>query len=404
MDNNIKTEQLLADFVNKKLSKKDIQVLKTWSEKSPENKKLFDLLSMDEETKENLKNLDHLKSPIYWNAMKARMKRAKRIAVYRKLSRYAAAVLLPVSIALAVYFITVPKIQQEVATPVQIKPGIKNATILFAENTIIELDTVDAGIIRESSTSAIVKESSGKLIYQENTLQKDGVEAVAQKIEYHTLSVARGEEFYLELSDGSKIWLNSDSRIKYPVPFKANVREVFLEKGEAYFEIAYNPDKRFVLTSEKSVISVLGTSFNVSAYEGEDENITLVEGSVDLRPRYDPEEISKVRLNPGDQANVIDVNHKIRISKVNTEFYTSWKDGVFFFNYETLESIMTKLSRWYNFEISYASESVRSEVFFGKLKRYDTIENVLDLIRETNKVDFEIEGNVIIVKDIEPIN
>ncbi len=404
MDDHLKIEQLLADFVNKKLLEKDIQVLKAWSEKSPENKKLFDLLSMDEETKRDLKNLYQLKSPIYWNAMKARMKRPKRIAAYQKLSRYAAAVLLPVSFALAVYFIATFKFQQEVAKPVQIKPGIKNATILLAENTIIELDTVDAGIIRESSTSAIVKESSGKLIYQENTLQKDGVEAAAQKIEYHTLSVARGEEFYLELSDGSKIWLNSDSRIKYPVPFKVNVREVFLEKGEAYFEIAHNPDKRFVLTSEKSVISVLGTSFNVSAYEGEDENITLVEGSVDLRLRYDPEEISKVRLKPGDQANVIDVNHKIRISKVNTEFYTSWKDGVFFFNYETLESIMTKLSRWYNFEISYASESVRSEVFFGKLKRYDTIENVLDLIRETNKVDFEIEGNVIIVKDIEPIN
>ncbi len=398
MDNHIKTEQLLADFVNGKLSEKDMQVLKAWCEKSPENKKLFDLLSMDEETKGNLKNLYHLKSPIYWNAIKAKMKRAKRIAVYRKLSRYAAAVLLPVSLAIAVYFISVPKIQQELAKPVQIKPGIKNATILLAENTMIELDTVNAGIIRESSTSAIVKESSGRLIYQENPLQKDGKVAAVQKIEYHTLSVARGEEFYLELSDGSKIWLNSDSRIKYPVPFRADVREVFLEKGEAYFEIAHNPDKKFVLTSEKSVISVLGTSFNVSAYEDENERITLVEGSVDLRHRYDPEEASKVRLKPGDQANVIDVNHKIKISKVNTEFYTSWKDGVFFFNYETLESIMTKLSRWYNFEVSYASEDARSEVFFGKLKRYDSIENVLDLIRETNKVDFEINGNVITIK------
>jgi hypothetical protein len=392
MKTDFKINQQLADFISGNINKIDLESLTNWGKQSKENQKLLKMLSKDEALKNSISDYYSLKSPIHWSTMKAKIKRTKRRIVFTKLSRIAATIILPLAIGFGVYMIGMPEQEnyQEIAK--QFKPGEKNATLLMSNNMMIKLDTVKIGQLSYESDFNIIKESKGKLSYKHisRKIKQD-------KIEFHTLNVAKGEEFMIELSDGTKIWINSDSRIKYPVIFHGNKREVVLEKGEAYFEVAHDADKKFIVTTKKSVIQVLGTSFNISAYDDEPEITTLVEGNVNLCHRYDIDLTSTVNLKPGDQAKIITINKKINVKKVNAEQYAAWKDGIFYFNYESIELIMKKLSRWYNVDFVYKTTDVKSIIFYGKIKRHETIDKLLEMIKLTNKIDYSIKGNTITI-------
>jgi hypothetical protein len=396
MKTDFKIDRQLANLISGNISKKDLELLTNWGKQSKENQKLLKMLSKDKDLKDRLSDYYSLKSPIHWSTMKAKIKRTKRRIVFTRLSRIAAAIILPLAIGFGVYMIGISKQEnyQEIAK--QFKPAEKNATLLMSNNIMMKLDTMQIGQLSLKNNVSIIKESKGKLSYKQllkNTLKQEVVE-------FHTLNVAKGEEFMIELSDGTKIWLNSDSRIKYPVVFTGKKREVTLEKGEAYFEVAHDTDKKFVVTTKKSIIQVLGTSFNISAYEDEPEITTLVEGSVNLHHRYDVDLISSVNLKPGEQAKIITINKKINIKKVNAEQYAAWKDGIFYFNYEPIELIMKKLSRWYNVKFAYETKDVKSIVFYGKIKRHESIDKLLEMIKLTNKIDYSIKDDIITIKKI----
>lgn len=213
-------------------------------------------------------------------------------------------------------------------------------------------------------------------------------------INFNTLVIPRGEFFNLELADGTKVWLNSESVLKYPSKFRAGSRNVDLV-GEAYFEVAKDPDNPFYLTSGSQTISVLGTAFNVTAYPDEPNLLTtLVEGSVKVEDDRGESEL----LTPGDQLVLNKNSGQMSKSIVEVHKFISWKDGILMFEDLELEFILQKVSRWYDVQLFYENEMAARKKFTGRIKRYDNVSKSLDMLKATGTVDFKISGDAVIIK------
>lgn len=213
-------------------------------------------------------------------------------------------------------------------------------------------------------------------------------------LEYNVLEIPRKGEFKLLLADGTRVWLNSDSRIKYPIKFGNVERRVYLE-GEAYFEVAENKLVPFIVDMGKASLQVLGTSFNARAYK-EEPGIyaTLTRGKIQLNAGK-----QSLILQPEEQgiANVL-TGELIR-KKVDSRLYTAWREGRFIFQEQTLEDIMTTLSRWYDVQIFFTSTSARNITFSGNLKRYDRFDKIIEMLEMTGVAHFEVKGNAILISE-----
>ena len=208
---------------------------------------------------------------------------------------------------------------------------------------------------------------------------------------YTEVEVPLGQMAQVNLSDGSKIWLNSGSVFKYPTKFDWFSREVYLD-GEAFMEVAHSKFKPFVVNVKKFSIKVLGTSFNVSAFSKEDEaNITLLEGAVLLNAK---DKSWSKRIVPGEVATV-EKGKMVEVSPVNTDFYTSWKEGKIIFKKETLEEIAKKMERWYNVEIRFKDEELKTHTFSGTFLKYKPVEQVFKSLSIMDPgIDFTVENRV----------
>ena len=208
--------------------------------------------------------------------------------------------------------------------------------------------------------------------------------------EYHTVIVPRGGEYNLTLADGTNVWLNSDSKLEFPNTFVGDERRVKLA-GEAYFEVAKNKAKPFRVEVDRVEVVVLGTSFNIHAYD-EAVKTTLVEGAVKLNVAG-----KAYSLSPGFEANVDQGGVKIVKSDVYEQI--AWKDGRFVFREKRLEEVMSILSRWYDFEIFYQNAAVKDLHFTGNIPRHATINEVLKFLERTHLVHFSVVGRTVIVSE-----
>lgn len=209
------------------------------------------------------------------------------------------------------------------------------------------------------------------------------------KVGYHVLSVPRNGEFTLVLSDGTKIWLNSDSKVYYPTRFVGKERKIRLE-GEAYLQVAYDENKPFVVELANVKIGVLGTSFNVRAYHDEDVvQTTLVEGRV-----YMATDKQNVILAPNEQG-CVDVDGCLSKRQVDVRLYTGWKEGRFIFEGQTLEEIMRTLSRWYDLQIVFDTEAAKHINFTGNLKRYDDFDQILSMLELACSAKFIVKDKTV---------
>ena len=217
-----------------------------------------------------------------------------------------------------------------------------------------------------------------------------------QRLSDQTLSYSvespRGSKLKLSLPDGTSVWLNADSKLRFPVSFTAERREVYLE-GEAYFEVAKDSAREFWVHAGAMDVKVLGTSFNVKAYERlETVATTLVEGSVEVACAG-----KSFQIVPGEQF-VYDKNNRVMdVRMVDTESYVSWKDGYYKFRQTTLEEIMETLSVWYGLNVFYVNESAKQVEFTGKVKRYEDARMLLDKFEQTGDVVFDIKGNNVFI-------
>lgn len=212
---------------------------------------------------------------------------------------------------------------------------------------------------------------------------------------YNKIIVPKGGEYTLCLSDGSKVWINSDSELRFPARFSEDERLVYIS-GEAYFEVSHS-EIPFKVVYNDMEIQVLGTAFNVMAYEDEPMvETTLVRGSV--RVNIGDTNAKSVLLEAGEQLGYSEKSKKIKKKTVNVNNYIAWKDKTFVFADETIDVIARKLSRWYNVEIDIISPEISKEVFFGVLPKYENISSILDMLKKVKDIDYEITKEKVIIK------
>lgn len=264
-----------------------------------------------------------------------------------------------------------------------VDPGDNRAVLTLANGTKLILDSAKIGLLNQSGNISINKTRDGQVVYTEDKEQQQN-----SPLAYNTISTPRGGQYQVVLPDGSKVWLNSASSLKFPTAFTANERNVELS-GEGYFEVAKNKAKPFNVKVKDIDVAVLGTHFNIMAYSDEAAvKTTLLEGSV----RLTQGNISDL-LKPGQQG-VIN-NKGIKIIDVDTDEVVAWKNGFFDFERVNIQEIMKQLSRWYGTEVMYEGKTPDDE-FVGKISRDVKLSQVLHIL-ELSHVRFRIENKKIIV-------
>ncbi len=209
--------------------------------------------------------------------------------------------------------------------------------------------------------------------------------------EFHTLRVPRGGEYILVLDDGTRVWINSESELRYPVVFCDSVRKVYL-KGEAYFEVKRDEKHPFMVETNELCTRVLGTEFNVQAYGWSDANITLIKGSVAVNQNGNG---GTVVLKPGENASYN--GDSLYVESVDVLKYISWKEGFFYYDNVPLENILSELGRWFDFTVFYRNPEVKDYRFKFWANRKDSVEQLLERLNETGKLKMEIRGNTVTV-------
>ena len=310
----------------------------------------------------------------------------------RLVIRIAAAAVLFFAISLAVVFLLKQDAAKEngmakkpagVSKERQIVPGGDKAVLTLSDGSQIVLDSASNGDLAQQGGSTIIK-IGGRLNYAAN--------GQSSQVLYNTITTPRGGQYQVELADGSKVWLNAASSLRFPTAFAENVRTVELS-GEGYFEVAHDPAKPFYVKVNDLEVQVVGTHFNINGYANEPAvKTTLLEGRVRVKNSR-----KHVFLNPGQQAVVSAAQDDLRIiDDVDVEEVVAWKNGRFLFNSTDLEAIMRQAARWYDADVQY--EGKTAETFSGSLPRTENITQLLKIMEATEKVSFRIQGKEIMVK------
>lgn len=296
--------------------------------------------------------------------------------------KYVAMVVLGVSL---VYVATRPEPEEKIVRAEVIKPGRLQAELRLGTGVRLALNEHQGVYSSGNAGVEIVNDTvTGKVSYHVN---KTGME---DSLVFNTLIVPKGGEYSLELPDGTVVWVNSESSLRFPEKFTSNRREVFLE-GEAYFEVKKDANRPFYVHTEAGKVRVLGTAFNVCAYSNDRFwQTTLVEGSVMIN-----QEEKEVLLKPNEQYQIDVRTGKAGLREVLPELYTSWRDGKFYFKAYTFEELVEKLERWYDFKMFYMNEEIKTRRFSGVVNKYQPLEEMFKFLQMTSDVQFNVKGNVV---------
>lgn len=271
-----------------------------------------------------------------------------------------------------------------------VAPGGNKAMLTLDDGSVIILDSANNGILGEQGAVAVKKLDNGLIAYQNNTRA-----LTEEKVFYNTISTPRGGEYKITLSDGTKVWLNAASSIRFPTAFRGADRPVQIT-GEVYFEVAHNEAKPFKVSAGKSAIEVLGTHFNVNAYDDEMQvRTSLLEGAVKVFAADETDRQQMKILKPGQQARMTRTGRIQVISDMDEEEVMAWKNGLFVFKSSDLRSIMRQIGRWYDVDIEYKGNVGMQ--FTGQITRNNNVSKVLDMLELTEEVKFRVEGKKVIV-------
>ena len=306
--------------------------------------------------------------------------------------KYAAAAVLIIALA-STYFLrdTIFNNDIEPTTPIivnnQIEPGVDKATLTLEDGTQVALEKGTAYQTQNATSNG------------EEIVYKDGRRENRDELVYNTLTIPRGGQFFVTLADGTRVWLNSESQLKYPVSFSdGESRQVDLVYGEAYFEVSPSTEHQgsdFKVFNNQQEVQVLGTEFNVKAYKDETSiYTTLVDGKVSVATSG-----TNQILAPGQQSvlNLDDQSLKVRTVDVNTEI--SWKDGMFNFEHKPLKDIMQVLARWYDMDVIFDNAQLQDKRFNGLINKSYSIESILSMLKSSNSINtYEINNKTITLK------
>ena len=304
----------------------------------------------------------------------------RRFKIWRYIAATAAIILMASTVLVYYYLERSPETAHYTVSTDEIVPGKIGATLTLANGKKIKLSDITEGQLAHEAGVMITKSADGHLVYE---IKESGNEGN----QFNTLSTAKGETYQVHLPDGSLVWLNAASSLTYPVNLMQLGKRSVKLVGEAYFEIASNPTKPFVVESKGQDIEVLGTKFNVNAYPNDQTTTTtLFSGSVRLNKKH--------MLRPGYKA--ILNNNVITIEEADLQAEIDWKNGRFTFSGRDFKSLMHQIERWYNVEVVYDYNPVNLRIA-GGVSRFESLKDLLDLIEETGDVRFKIEGRRVIV-------
>lgn len=305
------------------------------------------------------------------------IKHQKPVHRLRRVYRQAAAILLLLGSGLSIFILNSQKGELQVSYTSVISPANYGALLTLSDGSIQTLNRHKTPIT-ESDGSHIFKDSAQLDYTSIATGNKDTTL-------YNRLAVGRGYEYMLILQDGTKVWLNSESTLEYPVQFLADTRRVKLS-GEAYFEVTHDTVHPFIVeVNNQYNVKVLGTRFNIKAYPGDEHSeTTLVDGKV---------AVNDVLLKPSEQAVLY--KEKTEVKQVNISYYLAWHEGWFYFNNERLGQALQQLERWYDVKFVFDSEETSNLRVTGKLKRFENLNVILDMLSTTSGYRFEIREQTV---------
>ena len=369
-----KIAEILAALFTGSQTEKDQREFDEWVKERENNKVFADKLLDPNRYEENRRALRKFQAKEVWNKIDARLgEPTKKIPLWKNVVRYAAVVLVLLSVG--VYFWLDRSGVKEI-TPVmyQISAGTTGARLILGDGSTVDIIKDRTIELEEADGTTIVTDSAG-IDYSAITA-KDTAEI------RNIVQTLTGMEYTLTLSDGTKVFLNAETKLKFPTIFKGDQRVVELE-GEAYFEVRKDEAHPFIVKTVSMNVRVLGTSFNVRSYVNEhDVTATLVEGKVAVSDG----EVEKM-LVPGEQAVYIKKTGKMEVKEVDVSLYTAWHSGKFIFRNETLEDMMIYLSRWYGFKYRFIDDQAKRVQLGARLDRYDNMNPIVEMLRKTGLVN-----------------
>lgn len=372
--------KLIIKKLQNNLSHKEEKIFTKWYSEKKEHQRYFDKVLKKYNT--TFTDIDVEKA---WMVLRTKLKQKKQ---RQKWWKYAVA-LIVVSIASIPYVYKnniKSKEQKQVKTIQRVKPGTNKATLTLENGSQVILSE------NKKLTSPNSNVDGKKIIYKKKTINKK------EAVKYNYLTVPRGGQFFATLSDGTKVWLNSDSKLKYPVAFVKNQdRSVELIYGEAYFEVSPSSKHngvKFNVKTQQQLITVLGTQFNVQAYKDENTIITtLVEGRINMDYGVKNQE-----LHPSQQAIFNVKDEKFTVKNVEVYDYIAWQRGIFSFRNKSLEEIAKVLSRWYDIDIVIENKELQTTTFNGILSKDQKLKTILEIINKTNPISYFIEKDKMVFK------
>ena len=382
--------QLIRHSLTGELSEQERGKLEAWLLDSEEHQVLFEKIKKEIRISSESSLFRSLNDEVAWQKFKTTTRERKRRVYVRRILTYAAVIVLPLAVVAVFLFLNREKDTLPIASErvVKITPGGPRAVLITADQTIHELNGVQGQREIEVEKGVVIKQGGANLEY-------DSLVASVQEVALamNTLRVPRGGEFRLKLSDGTNVYLNSASELKYPVRFDEKERKVYLS-GEAYFEVTKDSNRPFYVITEEVQVRVYGTEFNVNTHQPGKVHTVLVDGKVGIKKRGMTGEIT---MKPGELASFDRNAGTFEVKEVDVRQYVVWKDGYFTFENESLEQILNTLSLWYDVDVFFQSESAKQLVFTGYMKRYNDISEILNAITEVVGVNFTINGKTIIV-------
>jgi len=312
----------------------------------------------------------------------------KTLPLYR--SKWAAAAVLVIAASVLYLFFNKQKTDDVIAkdnnSAIEVNdkaPGGNKAFLTLGDGTRIELDSTANGTLALQGSTSIVKQNDGQIVYDANNNKTN--EAL-----YNTLATPRGGQYKITLADGTKVWLNASSSLRYPAAFTGKERKVEIS-GEAYFEVAKDVRKPFKVQLNQMEIEILGTHFNINGYDNEDAvRTTLLEGRVKVNAVNNTS-----YLKPGQQARLGKTGDIKIADNIDLEETVAWKDGNFQFDNSDISNVMRQLERWYDVEVEYTGTI--NKHFSGTISRNVRLSKVLEMLQQTGEVKFIVSGTKITV-------
>lgn len=372
--------QLIARYLCNSLTAEEEQTLMEWVNASPANRELFDTVCSEDNWARYAKQASQFDVGQAKQELRRRLLRQKRKMVWQKVFRYAAILLIPAAmVTVAIYYVSDKEIIAPATTPVAVMPqvqpilpGGQKARLQLSTGDVVDLEQKKNLDVEETDGTSI-KVINNRVNYQEVVYKENPAQL------YNTLVVPRGGEYSVRLSDATVVHLNAMSTLRYPVQFSNDERVVELQ-GEAFFDVQRSGIP-FIVKTPRATVEVLGTTFNISAYEGESTCATLVEGKIKIST-----DTESLVLRPSQQAVIQQHEENILVSEVDANFYSSWYQGKIYFRDASLKEIMKVLSRWYNIQVAYGDSRVGEQRFGCYVNRHKEITPLLRHLERTGKV------------------